>query len=123
MITRTSGSRKNNPKTSIIGAAWSHAIDLRCCVIDWSTSICGDAGLAAPAGAARLAAASSGDELVPLADHVVVLVHHRVPAGDGAHAVVVGAAIANRAGLLQRGAIRRLDVAGGRLAFHPVAPL
>ena len=36
---------------------------------------------------------SRGDELVPFADHVVVLVHDRVPAGYAAHAVVVGAAV------------------------------
>src|SRR6202035_492532 len=67
--------------------------------------------------------ASSSDEFVPLADHVVVLVHHGVPAGDTTHAVVIGAAVADGAGLLEQGAIRRLDVADGGLAFHPVAPL
>src|SRR3954470_18054935 len=63
------------------------------------------------------------DELVPLADHVVVLVHHRVPAGDAAHAVLIGAAVAHRACLLQQRAVRRLDVLLGRLAFHPIGPL
>src|SRR5689334_21981674 len=91
-------------------------------------------GLAAPAAArrrrrlcapdraspdpGRLAFSASGrDELVPLADHVVVLVHHRVPAGDAAHAVVVGAAVTDRAGLLQERAVGRLDVVLGGLAL------
>src|SRR6266436_9294462 len=71
----------------------------------------------------RLGMASSGDEFVPLADHVVVLVHDSVPAGDTTHAVVIRAAVAGRAGLFQHGAIGCLDVAYSGLAFHPVAPL
>src|SRR5207245_7715730 len=82
--------------------------------------------LAAPASAASreqsLETPSSGDEFVPLADHVVVLVHHGIPAGDGTHAVVIGAAVADRAGLLEACAIRRRDVAAGLLSFHQGAP-
>ena len=70
----------------------------------------------------RVASRQDGDELVPFADHVVVLVHDRVPAGDIAHAIVVGAAVARRAGLLEKRAVRSLDVLFGRLAFHPVRP-
>src|SRR5882757_4842910 len=66
---------------------------------------------------------SRSDELVPLADHVVVLVHHGVPARNAAHALLVGAAVTHRAGLLQQRAVGRLDVLLGRLAFHPVGPL
>src|SRR3954466_1011925 len=54
-------------------------------------------------GRAAMAITSGGDELVPLADHVVVLVHDGVPAHDAAHAVVVGAAVAHRAGLFHQG--------------------
>src|ERR1700726_3637303 len=72
--------------------------------------------------AASAEIASGGDEFIPLAYHVVVLVHDSVPAGNGSHAVVVGAAVALGAGLLQDGAVRRLDVADSCLAFHPVAP-
>src|SRR5918994_2831218 len=66
---------------------------------------------------------SRRDELVPLLNHVAVLIHHRVPAGDGAHAVVERAAVAHGAGLLDHLALRVLDVALGGLAFHPEAPL
>src|SRR5229473_2461497 len=65
---------------------------------------------------------SSGDELVPFLDHVLVLVHDRVPAGDAAHALGEGAAVALGAGLLHDLAERVLDVALGRLALEPVAP-
>src|ERR1700734_1807174 len=64
-----------------------------------------------------------GDELIPFADHVVILVHDRVPAGDVAHAVVVGAAVACRAGLFEKRAIRSFYVFFGRLTLHPVSPL
>src|ERR1700730_10820543 len=69
-----------------------------------------------------LGMASSGDEFIPLADHVVILVHDGVPARNGAHAVVIGATVTPGPGLLQDGAVRRLDVADSRLAFHPVTP-
>src|SRR5471030_709425 len=64
-----------------------------------------------------------GDERVPFLDHVAVLIHHGVPAGHGTHALVERAAVTNRTGLLHHGALRALDVALGRLAFHPEAPL
>src|SRR5471032_2513166 len=64
-----------------------------------------------------------GDERVPFLDHVAVLIHHGVPAGHGAHALVERAAVADRAGLLHHGTLRALDVALGGLAFHPEAPL
>jgi len=60
--------------------------------------------------------ASSGDEFIPFAYHVIVLVHDSVPAGDGAHAVVIGAAVTLGAGFLEDGAVGRLDVADGWLA-------
>src|SRR4030095_10982779 len=66
--------------------------------------------------------ASSGDEFVPLAHHVIVLVHDGVPAGDAAHAVVVGASVTFGTGFLQDGAVGRLDIADSCLALHPVAP-
>src|SRR3954467_15256891 len=64
-----------------------------------------------------------GDELVPAADHVAVLIHHRVPAGDLAHALGEGTAVAHCAGLLHHLAVGRNDVTLGRLALHPEAPL
>src|SRR5207249_10866121 len=48
------------------------------------------AGLAGRVGPATPGTASSGDEFVPLAHHVIVLVYDGVPAGDAAHAVVLG---------------------------------
>src|SRR5690348_7796679 len=66
---------------------------------------------------------SRGDELIPLANHVVVLVHHRVPALNGAHAVLVRTAVTYGAGLLEQRAIGRLDVLLRWLALHPVRPL
>src|SRR5258708_28706720 len=113
MVTRTSGNRKNSAKTSIIGPAWSHAIDLRSCFIEGPLCSHTEGGLPRRLGRGKRRDASSGDEFVPLADHVVVLVHHGVPAGDATHAVVIGAAVADGAGLLECGAIRRLDVADG----------
>src|SRR6185295_5394818 len=50
---------------------------------------------------------SSRDELVPAGDHVAVFVHHRIPAGDVAHALEEGAAVANGAGLFHHHAIGR----------------
>src|SRR4051812_20476600 len=66
---------------------------------------------------------SGCDELVPLLHHVDVLVHDGVPAGDAAHALLVAAAVAHRAGLGQQVAVGALDVLRGGLAFHPVGPL
>src|SRR5262245_22100289 len=63
------------------------------------------------------------DELVPLLDHVDVLVHQRVPARDAAHARLVAAAVAAGTGLGQQVAVGALDVGAGGLAFHPVRPL
>jgi hypothetical protein len=68
-----------------------------------------------PAGRRGLSA-SGRDELVPLADHVLVFVHHRVPAGDRAHAVVERAAVAGFAGLGQ-------DLSPNGLVMSPVASL
>src|SRR6476660_10121797 len=48
-------------------------------------------------------------EFIPLADHVFVLVHHGVPAGNAAHAFLVAAAVAQRAGLGDDVALRALD--------------
>src|SRR3982074_2057097 len=66
---------------------------------------------------------SRGDELVPFADHVSVLVHDRVPHADMAHALGERAAVSHRTGAFDLLAGRADDVARGRLAFHPVIPL
>src|SRR4051812_34780436 len=68
------------------------------------------------------ASALRSDKLVPALNHVAVLVHDRVPAGDLAHTLFERAAVAHRAGLFHDGAVRRLDLALGRLALDPVAP-
>src|ERR1700685_3372802 len=60
-----------------------------------------------PAKGGRRVVPSRRDELVPLADHVVVLVHYRIPTGDVAHAFIVGATVARRARLLEQRAVRR----------------
>jgi hypothetical protein len=65
---------------------------------------------------------SGGDELVPLADHVLVFVHHRVPAGDGAHAVVERAAVAHFAGLASLSPVGLVMSPVAFLALEPVAP-
>src|SRR5205809_5387847 len=65
----------------------------------------------------------SGDELVPLANHVAVLVHQGVPAGHLAHPFPEGAAVALLTGLFHQGPVRVLDVALGVLAVVPEAPL
>src|SRR5258706_1650672 len=66
---------------------------------------------------------SRRDELVPLRDHVAILVHDRVPAGDLAHTFCESAAVADRAGFLHDLAVGRENIARGRLALHPEAPL
>src|SRR5262249_59651153 len=71
---------------------------------------------------AKPSAASGRDELVPALGQVAVLVHHRVPAGDVAHAVPDGAAVAGGALLFHDGAVGVLDVDRGRLAVVPVVP-
>src|SRR5271170_7823680 len=63
-----------------------------------------------------------GDELIPFADHVVILVHDRVPAGDVAHAIVVGAAVARCPGLFEQRTVGSFDVLFGGLALHPIGP-
>src|SRR5215475_6809241 len=65
---------------------------------------------------------SRRDELVPLLHHVGVLLHHGVPAGDVAHALPEGAAVADVAGLFHLVAVGILDDVLGRLAFVPVVP-
>src|SRR5277367_4620933 len=79
-------------------------------------------GLAACVRTASPEVASSSDEFIPLAHHVVVLVHDRVPAGYGPHAVVIRTSVALGAGLLENGAVRRLDIADSWFSLHPVAP-
>src|SRR5258708_38154343 len=66
---------------------------------------------------------SRGDELVPFADHVAVLVHDRVPHAYPAHAFPERAAVAHRAGAFDLLAGRTEDIASGRLALHPEIPL
>src|SRR6478752_5641122 len=107
IATSASGTRKNSRNTSANGAACHHALTA------WTD------GLGACALAVGALTGSGGDELVPLSDHVLVLVHHRVPAGNAAHALLVAAAVAHRAGLGDHVAVRALDVLRGGLAFHP----
>ena len=52
-------------------------------------------------------------EFVPFADHVAVFVHDGVPDGDGAHAVPVGAAVADFAGFGDGVASRAHDLVFG----------
>src|ERR1700704_6159830 len=66
---------------------------------------------------------SRGDELVPFADHVSVLVHDRVPHADMPHALGERAAVSHRTGVFDLLAGRADDVALGRLPFHPIIPL
>src|SRR3954465_10350654 len=127
MTTKTSGIRKKARNTSIIGPAWSpemkegdsRAALLRRAVSDPRTR----SGDACCKMSSDVSIRLRRDELVPLADHVVVLVHHGVPACDATHAVLVGAAVAHGAGLFEQRAVGRLDVLLGRLAFHPIGPL
>src|SRR5262252_4076759 len=63
-----------------------------------------------------------GAELVPLLVHVAGLVHDRVPAGDLAETVCVGAAVAHGPGFLHRLAIGVGDDTVGGLALVPIAP-
>src|SRR5271163_5012859 len=67
--------------------------------------------------------ASRRDELVPAPGQIAVLVHHRVPHRDIAHALPERAAVAHAAGLLHHLAVRIDDVGGGRLAVVPIIPL
>src|SRR5580704_8461518 len=78
-----------------------------------ATSACGLLAMTPIPGSCR-------DELVPFADHVAVLVHHRVPHRDMAHALGERAAVAHRTGLFDLFAGRAHDVARRRLSFHPV---
>src|SRR3569623_1567771 len=127
MTTKTSGMRKKARNTSIIGPAWSQEMKDGDRRVGFAARAVPAPGINPGAACCRMSSEVSitlrCDELVPLADHVVVLVHHRVPAGDAAHAVLVGAAVAHCAGLLQQRAVWRLDVLLGRLALHPVGPL
>src|SRR6266436_5436407 len=53
---------------------------------------------------------SRGDELVPFADHVAVLVHDRVPHADMPHALGERAAVSHRTGVFDLLADRAHDV-------------
>src|SRR5580693_6177299 len=79
---------------------------------------CGRGGTIAPA---MVGEGSRGDELVPFADHIAVLVHDRIPHADPAHAVPERAAVAHRAGAFNLFAGRAEDVAFGRLASPTIA--
>src|ERR1700736_3699644 len=86
------------------------------------------APLQAPSGAAagrdcapRPLLVSGGFELVPALAHILVLVHHRIPAGDVGEAVDDRAAVARGAGLFHDHAIGILDLFDRRLAVVPVA--
>src|SRR5690349_16737082 len=87
----TSGTMKNSRNTSAKGAACHHARMLRTGVAAWAGAVVAMALMASEG--------SSGDELVPLADHVLVFVHDRVPASDAAHALLVAATVAHGTGL------------------------
>src|ERR1700749_1623778 len=125
MTTNSSGKRKNSAKISIIGAACSHAAKyLRSCVMKKPVEHRVGRAMArvCRAAARQTCMASSGDEFIPLADHVVVFVHNGVPAGYRAHAIFVGSAVTRSAGFFKYSAIRRLDVVDRGFAFHPVTP-
>src|SRR6266850_717325 len=64
-----------------------------------------------------------GNELVPLADHVTILVHHRVPARHAPHSLGERAAVAHGPLGLDLLAEGVGDVLGRGLALHPVVPL
>src|SRR5437879_3096496 len=118
--TRTSGTPKNTNSSKARGATrrwW------RCGRQEFDRR----AGMEKRAGGGRGHPPASlilrRDELVPLADHVAVLVHQRVPTGDLAHALPEGSPVTHLARLLHESAIGVLDVALGRLAVIPVTPL
>src|SRR3954449_2533908 len=105
MTTKTSGIRKKARNTSIIGPAWSQEMkegDRRAALLRRAAP---DPRTRSGDACCRMSSEVSiklrRDELVPLADHVVVLVHHCVPARDAPHAVLVGAAVAHGAGLFE----------------------
>src|SRR3954452_5860925 len=127
MTTKRSGIRKKERNTSIIGPAWSQEMkegDSRAALLRRSVSAPRTrSGKACCRMSSDVSIRLRRDELVPLADHVVVLVHYGVPARDAAHAVLVRTAVAHGAGLFQQRAVGRLDVLLGRLAFHPEGPL
>src|SRR5262249_61194189 len=77
----------------------------------------GNCGTQYPCGAL------SGHELVPLADHVAVFIHDRIPAGHLAHAFPEGATVTHMAGVLHMIAIGVLDLALSGFALVPVGPL
>src|SRR5687767_285091 len=110
------GTTRNSRKTSANGATCRYVTQAETRFMTWRGRRSGGALSSSPMTSRR-------DELVPLLHHVAVLIHHRVPARDGAHAVVERAAVAHGAGLLDHLALRVLDVALGGLALHPEAPL
>src|SRR3954452_4903922 len=103
MTTNTSGIRKKARNTSIIGPAWSQEMNEGDRRVGFAARAVPDPGINPGDACCRMSSdvsiKLSRDELVPLAHHVVVLVHDGVPAGDAAHAVLVGAAVTHRAGL------------------------
>src|SRR5262252_8669719 len=106
MTVSTSGTTKKRANTSASGKACAQAGRPR--------SVMPLAVIGAPARPA-----SRRDELVPLLHDVVVLVHDGVPAGDGDHAVLEGAAVANGTGLLHLSAVGSVRGIFGGLALHP----
>src|SRR3954471_11498865 len=62
-------------------------------------------------------------ELVPLADEVLMLVHDRVPDRDVGHPGLVASAVPDFALLGHDATVRRQHVFGRRLAAVPVVPL
>src|SRR5262245_61486017 len=120
--TTSMGRPKNSSSTTTRGATCSHEARSP----GYSTasgSVPADAKPPAAWSTMAMSVRRSGrDELVPAPRQVAVLVHHRVPAGDVAHAVPDGAAVARHALLLHQGAVGILDVDGRRLAFVPVVP-
>src|SRR5476651_1038466 len=109
----TSGTRKNRTKVNASGVACSQAGARRCLTVassGWMGSsidaianylldkqrrpACMKYTTCSPA---LRQITLSRDELVPLLDHVDVLIHHRVPARDRPHALVVRTAVAHRA--------------------------
>src|SRR5262245_37167254 len=105
---------RNTNKTAVSGATWRYGPILGDSFS--ATSHC----LIVRSTRAQL---SCSYKLVPLADHVAVFVHHRVPAGHLAHAFPEGPTVTHVASVLHMIAVGVLDLTLSGLALVPVGPL
>src|SRR5260221_5344706 len=126
--TTSIGRPKNSASTITMGAVWNHDAA--------SPESSGAASLTTgPEAASDCSSSAAGSmmamsrrhksgryEFVPAPGQVAVFVHHRVPAGDVAHAVPDAAAVTRGTFLLHQGAVRVLDVDRRGLALVPVVP-